>query len=81
MTDRNEIIRMAREAGCLFPLRSGFGDCRVPQFFTLEDLELFAALVAAHEREECAGICDRFGEREMHPYECAAAIRARGENK
>lgn len=29
------------------------------------------------EREECAAICDRFAEREMHPAECAGAIRMR----
>jgi hypothetical protein len=40
-------------------------------------------LVAAHEREEAAGICDRFQARDvgMQPAECAAAIRARGETK
>ena len=26
--------------------------------------------------EQCAAICDRFAERDMHPSECAAAIRA-----
>lgn len=34
---------------------------------------------AAVEREACAAICDRFALRDMHPAECAAAIRARGE--
>ena len=29
------------------------------------------------ERETCAGICDRFAERNMHPAECAGAIRIR----
>lgn len=32
---------------------------------------------AKYEREECAELCDRFAERQMHPAECAAAIRAR----
>ena len=36
-------------------------------------LEVFAALVAAHEREECAKIADVAG-----PYQCADLIRARG---
>lgn len=27
-------------------------------------------------RKECAELCDRFAEREMHPAECAAAIRS-----
>ena len=36
------------------------------------------AIVAAEvakEREECAALCDRFAARDMHPAECAAAIR------
>jgi len=43
------------------------------------DLERFAELVAAHEREECAKLCDRFQARDvgMQPAECAGAIRAR----
>lgn len=42
-------------------------------------LEKFAELVAAHEREECAKLCDRLQARDvgMQPAECAAAIRAR----
>ena len=50
---------------------------------TDEELEAFAALVAAAEREACAGICDRFQMRDvgMQPAECAGAIRARGETK
>ena len=32
---------------------------------------------AKYEREECAALCDRFAERQMHPAECAAAIRTR----
>ena len=31
------------------------------------------------EREACSALCDRFALRDMHPAECAAAIRARGE--
>jgi hypothetical protein len=39
----------------------------------------FAELVAAHEREECAKVCDHFQARDvgMQPAECAGAIRAR----
>ena len=39
----------------------------------------FAALVAAHEREACAKVCDEFQARDvgMQPAECAGAIRAR----
>lgn len=47
-------------------------------------IRLFAVAIEVEaeqrEREACARICDRFAEREMHPAECAAAIRARGES-
>ena len=46
-----------------------------------DELAKFAELVAAHEREECAKLCDRFQARDvgMQPAECAGAIRARGQ--
>jgi hypothetical protein len=45
-----------------------------------EPLKKFAELVAAHEREECAKVCelqDGAGLSHEHWWECAAAIRAR----
>jgi len=81
--NREDIIRMAREAG--FNLEQGFL-LRVNGID--EDLERFAALVAAHEREECAMECIKvahgwtrlgaWGENQQ-AHDCAAAIRARGE--
>ena len=44
-----------------------------------DELERFAKLVAAHEREECAKLCQRFSDRLMSAGECADAIRARGQ--
>jgi hypothetical protein len=48
---------------------------------TLDELERFAALVAAHEREQCAKVCEQLGTATNGIYErnieCAAAIRAR----
>jgi hypothetical protein len=74
---RDEIIRMAREAG--WPSMAldnlpGTGD--------MHRLERFAALVAAAEREACAKVCDDIdveyeGEDVLATW-CAAAIRARG---
>lgn len=70
MTDRDEIIRMARECGLMMRDEPMHG------------VERFAALVAAAEREACAKLC----ENEMtgvNPVgdiareDCAAAIRAR----
>ena len=76
---QDEIIRMAREAGMTV--------------FVIESLERFASLVAAHEREACAKVCGQLmtpwdentpnGElialRNDGMRQCAAAIRARGE--
>ena len=88
---QDEIIRMAREAGMdIDDEASGFG-----AIITAEplDLERFAALVAAHEREACAKVCDEIerhkweiltqgGKLEgLSPRDCAAAIRVRGDNK
>jgi len=47
---REDIIRMAREAGLEIYL--------APNWDLLEQLERYAYLVAAHEREECAKVCD-----------------------
>ena len=51
----------------------------------LDDLERFAALVAAHEREACAKVCDARrasvrwrSSEDIEARACAAAIRARG---
>jgi hypothetical protein len=75
--DREDIIRMARGAGFASPDGS---------FITWdasdEQLERFAALVAAAEREACAKVCEDIdteyeGEDVLATW-CAAAIRARG---
>ena len=78
---QDEIIRMAREAGgYLAELPNG--DAWL--FDDNQQLERFAALVAAHEREACAKVCEQidtaaFGSERPAPNDCAAAIRARGE--
>ena len=69
--DRDDIIRMAREAG--------FAD-GVAEIMGLEGFARFAALVAAHEGEACAKICDERERANLYNIkECAEAIRARGE--
>jgi hypothetical protein len=45
----------------------------------LKSLERFAELVAAHEREECAKVCEKQYEYYGHDHVFAKAIRARGE--
>ena len=85
---RDDIIRMAREAGALNC------DCCLP-FWEEDDQKNwkrffvnFAALVAAAEREACARVCETLWdtltnsmatEEEAYGEKCAAAIRARGE--
>ena len=67
------IIEMAEKAfetpGVEPAFRNGFWTV------TSEELERFAALVAAAEREECAKIADV-----AEPYQCADLIRARGQS-
>ena len=67
--NRDDIIRMAREAG--------FREYLIQDSLSAE-LERFAALVAAQEREACARLLDDQWFRPTQS-ECAAAIRARGE--
>ena len=52
MTRRDDIIRMAREAA------AGGPEIAV---FTMPELERFAALVSAAEREACAKVCEQRG--------------------
>ena len=87
MIDRDDIIKLAREAGfrepnphdgCMglaFDYRGGTD--------TGASLERFAALVAKNEREACAKACEEHPEGLNmlggHFVLCAQAIRARGE--
>ena len=81
---RDDIIRMAREAGL-----AHWDDMVQADAFAFalpKRLERFAALVAAAEREACAQVCDkraadyRMGFEEKYEAQaCAYDIRARGE--
>ena len=65
--DKEDIIRMAREAG-------------IGPVYGYESIERFAALVAAHERESCAKVAEDYcGAWDDEGYALATAIRARGE--
>ena len=68
---REDIIRMAREAG---KVRPGV------EYMPLEVFERFANLVAAAEREACAKACDKLGDEyaDANAADCAFAIRERG---
>lgn len=75
--NREEIIRMAREV---------WGDDSGKPWHesALVHLEAFAMRVEAAEREACAKVCEEYQDavdrhRWPNGYECADAIRARGQ--
>lgn len=79
--NREDIIRMARDAGA--DRNTDFSDWS----FDDAQLERFAALVAAAEREACAKVCEDLDFSDWQDrgwdqgtYDCANAIRARGKN-
>lgn len=65
-----EIIRMALEANIKQAIET-------PHLLMVHELERFAALVAAAEREACAKACEEIKGVKLQGYEFAAAIRAR----
>jgi hypothetical protein len=75
---QDEIIEMLR-ASCdkdrVDPEQNGFW------VIVTEELEAFAKLVAQHEREACAKLCDDLDKMRGYSYadKCAKAIRARGQ--
>ena len=85
--NRDDIIRMAREAG--LAQWSEFAQADAFLFAMPDRIERFAALVAAHEREACALVLDKViehlyiynydGDASTELRKCAKAIRARGE--
>ena len=72
---QDEIIKVAHKAGLHIAT-----DVNWMPIIGLEYAEKFAKLVAQHEREACAKVCEETDDGT--PYnlakECAAAIRARG---
>ena len=79
--NREDIVRMAREARWI-------GNVEGWTFTSYDELERFAALVAAHEREACAQVCDNIAaNHSLHDSnvsagaaeDCAELIRARGQ--
>jgi uncharacterized protein (DUF2126 family) len=56
---RDDIIRLAREAGFVRVVATHADGSLTTTVAPIEELERFAALVAAAEREACAQVCDR----------------------
>jgi len=70
--DRDTVIALAKDAGLPTAWISDSG------VLTWADLEHFATLAIAYEREECAKVCESEGERiDASWMSCAAAIRSR----
>ena len=81
---RDEIIKLAREAGFAIDIRTGEINASHGSYNWIisRELERFAALVAAAEREACAKVCEaRYmgdnNREDMEARRCSAAIRAR----
>jgi hypothetical protein len=66
------LFEMATEA---YKTCNHIPDLKIPRQF----VERLAELVAAEEREACAKVCDDLWEDDGTAYECAEAIRARGQ--
>ena len=73
--NHEDIIRMAREAANGMLSYDAEGEWRL----SAAEVERFADLVAAAEREACAKVCDEEATIEGVAQRCAAAIRARGD--
>ena len=76
--NRDDIIRMARESNLMsVKFSTALEEMWVGQ------LERFAHLVAAAEREACAALCDKISDDDGfeggYADNCAKAIRARGQ--
>ena len=86
---RDELTQLAKEVGAELSAYINYHYDEVVVVFYKDQLERFAALVAAAEREACAKLCeDGPLPKESTTFThiptlvgCAAAIRARGENK
>jgi len=76
-----EIIELAKQSDLMADGEMWFSPTYGNADVHITDLERFAKLVAAKEREACARVCEETDDGT--PYnlakECAAAIRARGE--
>ena len=56
---REKIVALAEANGCHMPYRSGSGDCRVPQFFSVDGLVKFYHAAQAEAFEAAAVKCEQ----------------------
>ena len=81
---RDDIIRMAREAGIDIGIWEKLDDQDTCFGYSIdgihENLERFADMIAAHEREACAKVADEWVHAYEHPSKVIAeTIRKRGQ--
>ena len=77
--DKDTIIRLAQDSGLLAILEK-YAHEFLDGIFDLDmcgELERFAALIAAHEREACAQLCDDIWQEDGTAMRCRDAIRSR----
>jgi hypothetical protein len=78
-----EIIELAKQSDLMADGEMWFSPTYGNSDVHITDLERFAKLVAAKEREICAKICDELSDKHTwegcYANECAGAIRARGQ--
>ena len=76
--NKEEIIKMTKQAGF-----ERLGHDEHDYVCYPDDIVAFARLVAEHEREKCAKVCDGYSDgRHANMADlCAEAIRARGEQE
>jgi hypothetical protein len=70
---REDVIRMAQQANIKQAIET-------PHLLMVHELERFAALVAAAEREACWRLCDALWIEGKDAHDCREAIRARSQS-
>lgn len=91
---RDEVLRLAIEADLVEPRDISNDVCGLPESY-VDSLVAFAELIAAHEREACAKVCEaqqnmavmrhparievEQSTQNMMALKCAGLIRARGQ--
>lgn len=75
---REDLTKLAREAGFLVDEADFITTPKTPRIGIQLELERFAALVSAAERDACLQITDYCADADMHASIAANCIRSRG---
>ena len=76
---KRQVVDMALEAGLAFDSEEFPEIWQTYMNVGREEIERFAELVRADEREACAKVCEETPWSNWFTADCAAAIRARGD--